>query len=160
MQINRRWRRSGAALGVLATLANPMTMMRAAAQTSPPLTLQQKVALLQQKVKYVFVIFHENESFDHFFGTFPGANGLFSAPAGFTPANQTTSFTQRYLDTSLNPATTQPFLMPQAVVASNGERRAGLSGGPRSRWITATRAWRTTCTSIRPRSSPRTTAMR
>jgi phospholipase C len=79
-------------------------------------SLQAKIELLRQKVKYVFVIFHENESFDHYFGTYPGANGLFEAPEGFTPANKTPSFTQRYLDTSLNVKTTSPFLMPQSVV--------------------------------------------
>ena len=79
------------------------------------LSLSQKIALLRNKVKYVFVIFHENNSFDHYFGTFPGANGLFSAPTGFTPANQTASFTQHYLDTNLNASTASPFLMPQAV---------------------------------------------
>ena len=83
------------------------------------LSLEEKIAHLRRKVKYVFVIFHENESFDHYFGTFPGANGLFEAPAGFTPANQTPSFKQRYLDTSLAETTISPFLMPQAVVATN-----------------------------------------
>ena len=82
------------------------------------LSLQQKIELLRQKVKYVFVIFHENESFDHYFGTYPGANGLFEAPEGFTPAKETPSFTQRYLDTSLNVKTISPFLMPQAVVGA------------------------------------------
>ena len=53
------------------------------------LSLEEKIELLRRKVKYVFVIFHENESFDHYFGTFPGANGLFEAPQGFTPANGT-----------------------------------------------------------------------
>ncbi len=81
-------------------------------------SLQEKIELLRKKVKYVFVIFHENESFDHYFGTFPGANGLFEAPAGFTPANKTPSFRQRYLDTSLSVKTTSPFLMPQAVVGA------------------------------------------
>ena len=81
--------------------------------------LGEKIELLRKKVKYVFVIFHENESFDHYFGTFPGANGLFQAPRGFIPANKTASFKQRYLDTALNPATISPFLMPQAVVAQN-----------------------------------------
>jgi phospholipase C len=80
--------------------------------------LQTKIELLRDKVKYVFVIFHENESFDHYFGTFPGANGLFEAPQGFTPANQTPSFTQRYLDTSLKVKTISPFLMPQSVVGA------------------------------------------
>lgn len=113
-----------AACGIFGVLHNSGMALAAAAtttQTAPAaaaaqnLTLQQKIALLQQHVKYVFVIFHENESFDHFFGTFPGANGLYSAPAGMTPANQTSSFTQRYLDTNLNPTTATPFLMPQAV---------------------------------------------
>ncbi|MBV9287193.1 MAG: hypothetical protein JO288_05120 [Hyphomicrobiales bacterium] len=78
-------------------------------------SLERKIKLLRDKVKYVFVIFHENESFDHYFGTYPGANGLFEAPEGFTPANQTPSFVQRYLDTNLNETTISPFLMPQAV---------------------------------------------
>ena len=82
------------------------------------LSLQEKIDLLRKKVKYVFVIFHENESFDHFFGAYPGANGLFEAPAGFTPADKTPSFTQRYLDTSLNVKTIKPFLMPQSVVGA------------------------------------------
>jgi phospholipase C len=38
------------------------------------------VKLLREKVKYVFVIFQENRAFDQMFGTFPGANGLFSQP--------------------------------------------------------------------------------
>ena len=82
------------------------------------LSLQEKIDLLRKKVKYVFVIFHENESFDHYFGTYPGANGLFEAPAGFTPADKTPSFTQRYLDTSLSVKTIKPFLMPQSVVGA------------------------------------------
>src|SRR5579872_5592507 len=81
-------------------------------------SLEEKIELLRKKVKYVFVIFHENESFDHYFGTYPGANGLFDAPRGVLPANKTPSFTQRYLDTSLNVKTISPFLMPQAVIAS------------------------------------------
>jgi phospholipase C len=81
-------------------------------------SLEQKIELLRKKVKYVFVIFHENESFDHFFGGYPGANGLFEAPKGFTPANATPSFAQRYLDASLNVKTISPFLMPQAVVGA------------------------------------------
>jgi len=85
------------------------------------LSLREKVELLRRKVKYVFVIYHENESFDHYFGTFPGANGLFSAPHGGTPANATPSFVQKYLDTSLNTVTISPFLMPQAVQTTGGQ---------------------------------------
>ena len=106
-----------AAMMVGATIA--ATAIAPAAQaTTAGLTTAQQIALLRQHVKYVFVIFHENESFDHYFGTFPGANGLFHAPAGFTPANQTPSFTQKYLDTNLNTVTQTPFLMPQAVTTA------------------------------------------
>ena len=85
------------------------------------LSLREKIDLLRKKVKYVFVIFHENESFDHYFGTYPGANGLFSAPPGAAPANATPSFVQKYLDTSLNTVTISPFLMPQAVTNGGGQ---------------------------------------
>jgi len=84
------------------------------------LPLHEKIKLLRSKVKYVFVIFHENESFDHFFGTFPGANGLYRAPDGFRPAVETPSFKQAYLSTSLASETVSPFLMPQAVVTAAG----------------------------------------
>jgi phospholipase C len=87
---------------------------------STSLTQAQKIALLQQKVKYVFVIFAENRSFDHYFGTFPGANGLFSAPTGSTPANQMDSFNQRLMDTSLNTQTVTPYLVPNAITATGG----------------------------------------
>ncbi|MDT7949959.1 MAG: alkaline phosphatase family protein [Acetobacteraceae bacterium] len=119
----KKWlRASCATLGIVSMLSNTTAVY---AQSTPPsnLTLQQKIALLRSKVKYVFVIFHENESFDHFFGTFPGANGLFSAPSGYTPANRTASFVQRYLDTNYNVATISPFLMPQAV------QRGGYNSG-------------------------------
>jgi phospholipase C len=84
-------------------------------------SLEERIELLRRKVKYVFVIFHENESFDHYFGTYPGADGLFEAPEDMTPAKKTSSFAQRYLDTSLKTKTISPFLMPQSVVATNGQ---------------------------------------
>jgi phospholipase C len=85
------------------------------------LSLDAKIEILRKKLKYVFVIFHENESFDHYFGTYPGANGLFEAPPGFTPANRTPSFRQRLLDTALRVQTISSFLMPQSVVATTGK---------------------------------------
>jgi phospholipase C len=119
-------------LTAVVAMAQPALMIAAATTVAPAaaqaatggLSTAQEVALLRQHVKYVFVIFHENESFDHYFGTFPGANGLFAAPGGFTPANQTPSFTQTYLDTSLQTVTQTPFLMPQAVTTT----QAGAAG--------------------------------
>ena len=43
------------------------------------------IAALQKRVKYVFVLYQENRSFDSYFGTFPGADGLFSRPRAQTP---------------------------------------------------------------------------
>ena len=51
----------------------------------PAMSQAQEIALLRKHVKYVFVIFQENRSFDSYFGTFPGANGLFTQPADKTP---------------------------------------------------------------------------
>src|SRR5271166_5861621 len=68
------------------TLATSTTTIGAANARDPSdqqrLSLGEKVALLRQKVKYVFVLFQENRSFDHYFGTYPGANGLTSTYTG------------------------------------------------------------------------------
>lgn len=62
------------------------------------------VNLLRRKVKYVFVLYQENRSFDSYFGTFPGADGLYSQPASRTPG-----FTQTLINTDGSKTTIQPF---------------------------------------------------
>ncbi len=119
----RLLRTTGLTLGRLAMLGNITPSMAGDDYDHRELhlSLAQKIELLRKKVKFVFVIYHENESFDHYFGTFPGANGLFTAPDGFKPAKKTKSFVQTYLDTSLNVVQISPFLMPQAVTTSAGD---------------------------------------
>jgi len=119
MSFARFFRCATALLGTL-TLLSSITVSLAQDAPNGGLSLREKIDLLRHKVKYVFVIFHENESFDHYFGTYPGANGLFTAPSGATPAAATPSFSQKYLDTSLHTVTISPFLMPQAVQTSTG----------------------------------------
>lgn len=65
--------------------------------------------LLQERIKYVFVIFNENHSFDNEYGTLPGVNGLYSD--GQKPRNpeKTPGFTQTYTDASGATVTVQPF---------------------------------------------------
>jgi phospholipase C len=70
----------------------------------PRLSAHQVVGLLRQHVKYVFVLYQENRSFDSYFGTFPGAEGLFSQPA-----NQTPGFFQDIVNTDGSVARIQPF---------------------------------------------------
>ena len=70
----------------------------------PKMSQEALIELLRKKVKYVFVLYQENRSFDSYFGTFPGAEGLFSHPA-----NQTPGFTQGLLNTDGTTTTIQPF---------------------------------------------------
>lgn len=58
---------------------------RIAAGREPKLSRAQVAALLRRKIKYVFVLYQENRSFDSYFGTFPNAEGIFSHPAKDTP---------------------------------------------------------------------------
>jgi phospholipase C len=81
----------------------------------PVLSHADKLALLKQNVKYVFVLFQENRSFDFHLGTFPGAQGLFSQSAGQTPG-----FTQPIVDVDGTTGTISPFLITQTVTDVNG----------------------------------------
>jgi phospholipase C len=77
----------------------------------PVMTREQRVAALRQKVKYVFVVFQENRSFDHYFGTFPGANGLFTdaGPAVQARATSLASNTQPLYGADGKVTTITPF---------------------------------------------------
>jgi phospholipase C len=99
--------------------------------TMTPLTTAQKIAQLQAKVKYVFVIFQENRSYDHYFGTYPGANGLLASYPGANPndpaakpGNTFPSFKSVIQtvtpDGSINYSTVSPFLVPRAIVNQSG----------------------------------------
>ncbi len=97
--------------------SSPMVMQHAYdAGAEPHLSGAAKLALLRQRVKYVFVLFQENISFDQHFGTFPGAHGLFSQPAAQTPG-----FVQPLVDTQGYVGTISPFLIPQSVTDVNGK---------------------------------------
>jgi phospholipase C len=80
----------------------------------PAISTAQEVALLRKHVKYVFIIFQENRSFDSYFGTFPGANGLFSQPAA-----QTTGFYQPIENTDGTMSMISPFRIGPAQYAAD-----------------------------------------
>jgi phospholipase C len=77
----------------------------------PKLSTLQMTKLLQNKIKYVFVIFNENRSFDHEYGTFPGARGIYADENGPRSAAGTPGFTQTYTDVNGNSISVQPFLI-------------------------------------------------
>ncbi|HEV2302632.1 MAG TPA: alkaline phosphatase family protein [Stellaceae bacterium] len=60
--------------------------------------------LIRRHIRYVFVIYQENRSFDSYFGTFPGADGLYSRPAEKTPG-----FSQVLLGRNGKLGTIRPF---------------------------------------------------
>jgi phospholipase C len=82
------------------------------------LTHAQKLALLQQKIKYVFVLFQENRSFDFYFGSYPGANGLYQNADGST-ANPA-GYNQPFVNSAGQVTTIHPFKIPNSVPTPNG----------------------------------------
>ena len=84
-------------------------------EAEPNMTTEEKIALLRKKVKYVFVLFQENRSFDFYFGTFPGARGLFSQAA-----SRTAGFNQPIVLTDGSVGTITPFKIPQTVTNTSG----------------------------------------
>ena len=80
------------------------------------LSKAQKLRLLREKVKYVFVLFQENRSFDFHFGTYPGAKGVYSQPPQETPG-----FYQPFVDTEGHVKTITPFKIPSTVTDVSGK---------------------------------------
>jgi phospholipase C len=76
---------------------------------SRKLSQKQIQALLREKIKYVFVIFNENHSFDNEFGTFPGVNGIYSDGVNPRSAQNTPGFFQNYTGADGSPVQVTPF---------------------------------------------------
>jgi phospholipase C len=91
-------------------------------EQEPHLSQAAMVELLQKKVKYVFVFYQENRSFDSYFGTFPGAEGLYSHPAAQTPG-----FTQELVNTDGSVTTIQPFRIGPSDTCPNSKVNGTLS---------------------------------
>jgi len=85
-------------------------------EDAPYLSHDQKLELLRKRIKYVFVLFRENRSFDFYFGTYPGARGLISQSAEETPG-----FVQPIVLTNGTVGSISPFLIPQSVTDVNGK---------------------------------------
>ncbi len=85
-------------------------------EKEPALSRKQILSLLRQNVKYVFVLYQENRSFDHYFGTFPGVEGIYSHPASQTPG-----FTQSIKNTDGTMEQIQPFRIGSKEFASDLE---------------------------------------
>jgi phospholipase C len=84
--------------------------------TQPILSHDAKLKLLREKVKYVFVLFQENRSFDFYFASYPGADGLYSHPP-----SAIAGFTQPIVNLDGTVGTITPFKIPFSVVDAHGK---------------------------------------
>ena len=84
--------------------------------TEPILSHDAKLKLLREKVKYVFVLFQENRSFDFYFASYPGADGLYSHPS-----SSIAGFTQPIVNLDGTVGTISPFKIPFSVVDARGK---------------------------------------
>jgi phospholipase C len=109
------------------TVAAAMNSAGAANPTDPAretkLTAAAKIALLRRHVKYVFVLFQENRSFDLYFGTYPGVDGLQASFPGAErpPADKTESWNEQILDLDGKPRMLHPFLIPRVLRTPHGD---------------------------------------
>jgi phospholipase C len=92
--------------------------------------------LVRQRVRYVFIIYQENRSFDHYFGTFPGANGIYGADAQTHGVRQYNPVAKRF---------TQAFRLsaPDLGLLNNARAivEAGIHGGLMDGFVGAQAQW-------------------
>ncbi|HZZ25642.1 MAG TPA: alkaline phosphatase family protein [Roseiarcus sp.] len=151
----KRMVRSAAALAAIATLSQPAlaasSLKLVTTQPDPPSDVApyfvagtdprwtapewsaDDIAALRQEIKYVFVIFNENRSFDHEYGTLPGVNGLYSDGKNPRSPADTAGFTESYLDTNTGETVSvQPFRSVDGLTGPisgtiNGETYSGTA---------------------------------
>jgi len=85
-------------------------------ESEPDLAQDAKLKLLREKVKYVFVLFQENRSFDFYFASYPGADGLYSQPS-----TSIAGFTQPIVNLDGTVTTISPFKISFSVLDVNGK---------------------------------------
>ncbi len=88
----------------------------------PAISHEEKLRLLRSKIKYVFVLFQENRSFDFYFGTYPGADGLYAGPRGpYAAGHKVAGFTQKIVNIDGTIGTVTPFRIPATIVDAKGK---------------------------------------
>jgi phospholipase C len=91
------------------------------AASEPAISAEEKLQLIRQHIKYVFVLFQENRSFDFYFGSYPGADGLYAGPNGPYAQGQVAGFTQTIVNTDGTLGKVTPFRIPATVTDAAGK---------------------------------------
>jgi phospholipase C len=89
--------------------------------TEPVLSHAEKLRLIRDRIKYVFVLFQENRSFDFYFATYPGADGLYATPQGQVIPEQRSGFTQLIVNTDGTLGMITPFKIPATIMDRTGK---------------------------------------
>ncbi len=105
-----------AAAGVLALALLGLSLASGPFAPAKSLSVE---ALLRGHIKHVFVIYQENESFDHYFGTYPRADNLASVSAGLHGFRQYDPIAKAWIT---------PFRITDPDVESPDHSRAALLG--------------------------------
>jgi phospholipase C len=105
---------------------SPRSSARVAAEsidpaTEPVISPEKKLQLIRSHIKYVFVLFQENRSFDFYFGSYPGADGLYAGPEGPRTPDQIAGFRQTIVNTDGTLGTITPFKIPATIVDQSGK---------------------------------------
>jgi len=87
----------------------------------PALTGAEKLELIRKHIKYVFVLFQENRSFDFYFAGYPGADGIYATPEGPRDPEKVAGYTQNLVNTDGTLGTVRPFRIPATVVDAAGK---------------------------------------
>jgi phospholipase C len=87
----------------------------------PKITPTEKMRLIRSRIKYVFVLFQENRSFDFYFGSYPGADGLYAGANGPYTAEQVTGFRQAIVNTDGTIGSITPFRIPSTITDAKGK---------------------------------------
>jgi phospholipase C len=88
--------------------------------SEPAITQAEKLRLIRSRIKYVFVLFQENRSFDFYFGSYPGADGIYAGPDGPYQYRQVPGFTQLLVNTDGTLGVISPFRIPTTIIDAKG----------------------------------------
>jgi len=93
-------------------------------------------SMIHERIRYIFVIYQENRSFDHYFGTFPGANGI------YTDAARAHGFTQ-YNPIAKREMQAFRIVAPDVGLVNNARTivDAGIHGGAMDGFVAAQTTW-------------------
>jgi phospholipase C len=91
---------------------------------------QNQTQLVRTRIKHVFIIYQENESFDHYFGSYPGADNLATVSAALHGFRQYDPLARNWI---------RPFRITDPDVESPDHSRAALlskmNGGENDRYV-------------------------